>query len=190
MSIHALQKSALIRGGCLAVFATFALLSSPAIAQTELEKYKTAERMASEQLAKFDTLDFDVFTNQKWDRLKESHANDIVVHWPDGHETKGIEKHIEDLKAMFVYAPDNPNQGTPRQDRFRRMDKRHWRDGGDIYEADADRRWQIDPADRQAVQTGDVHGRALEGWRHGSGISVLGQPDIHETDRRHAVSIR
>jgi hypothetical protein len=57
-------------------------------------------------LAKFDTLDFDVFSNQKWDRLKESHAEDIVVTWPDGHETRGIEKHIEDLKAMFVYSPD------------------------------------------------------------------------------------
>jgi len=54
----------------------------------------------------FDTLDFDVFTNQKWDRLGESHARDIVVTWPDGHETKGIEKHIEDLKALFVFAPD------------------------------------------------------------------------------------
>src|SRR5439155_5033845 len=26
--------------------------------------------------------------------------------WPDGHETKGIERHIEDLKALFVFAPD------------------------------------------------------------------------------------
>ncbi len=54
----------------------------------------------------FDTLDFDVFSNQKWDRLNESHSKDIVVTWPDGHETKGIEKHIEDLKALFVFAPD------------------------------------------------------------------------------------
>src|SRR6059036_4093596 len=57
-------------------------------------------------LKTFDTLDFDVFSNQKWERLGESHAKDIVVTWPDGHETKGIEKHIEDLKAMFVYAPN------------------------------------------------------------------------------------
>ena len=54
----------------------------------------------------FDVLDFDVFSGQKWARLGESHAKDIVVTWPDGHETNGIEKHIEDLKAMFVYAPD------------------------------------------------------------------------------------
>ena len=54
----------------------------------------------------FDTLDFDVFSNQKWDRLKESHAPDIVVTWPDGHESKGIEKHTEDLKILFVFSPD------------------------------------------------------------------------------------
>jgi len=59
-----------------------------------------------EHLKTFDELDFDVFSNQKWDRLSESHGDDIVVTWPDGHETKGLAKHIEDLKAMFVYAPD------------------------------------------------------------------------------------
>ena len=58
------------------------------------------------QLKTFDLLDFDVFSNQKWDRLQESHAPDIIVTWPDGHETRGIAKHIEDLKALFVYAPD------------------------------------------------------------------------------------
>ena len=69
----------------------------------------TAEKQApavEKHLKTFDELDFDVFSNQKWARLQESHAKDIVVTWPDGHETKGIEKHIEDLKAMFVYAPD------------------------------------------------------------------------------------
>ena len=54
----------------------------------------------------FDVLDFDVFSNQKWERLHESHAKDIVVTWPDGHETKGIDRHLEDLEALFVFAPD------------------------------------------------------------------------------------
>lgn len=57
-------------------------------------------------LANFDDLDFNVFTGQKWDQLNKSHAANIVVHWPDGHTTQGIEKHIEDLKALFVWAPD------------------------------------------------------------------------------------
>ena len=82
-------------------------------AQTPAENPTTPppkpERQApkvEKNLKVFDTLDFDVFSNQKWDRLAESHAKDIVVTWPDGHETHGIERHIEDLKALFVYAPD------------------------------------------------------------------------------------
>jgi hypothetical protein len=82
-------------------------------AQTELEKYKTAERIGNEQIAKFDNLDFDVFTNQKWDRLKESHSKDIVVHCPDGRVTNGITKHIADMKEMFVYAPDTRIKAHP-----------------------------------------------------------------------------
>jgi len=57
-------------------------------------------------LKTFDVLDFDVFSNQKWERLAESHAADVIVTWPDGRETKGLRTHIDDLKALFVYAPD------------------------------------------------------------------------------------
>jgi len=57
-------------------------------------------------LKTFDALDFDVFSKQQWDRLKESHAENIKVFWPDGHFTEGINVHIEDLKKLFVYAPD------------------------------------------------------------------------------------
>ncbi|GAB2811279.1 ester cyclase [Ferruginibacter profundus] len=60
----------------------------------------------AKNLVTFDTLDYTVFSNQQWTRLHESHAKDIKVNWPDGHFTTGIDKHIEDLKAMFVYAPD------------------------------------------------------------------------------------
>lgn len=77
------------------------------------EKYKNAETIAMQHLKTFDELDFDVFTNQQWDRLKESHSENIIVHWPDGSQTKGIERHIEDLKAMFVYAPDTKIQEHP-----------------------------------------------------------------------------
>jgi SnoaL-like polyketide cyclase len=79
------------------------LAENPATPPPPHEKQVPA---VEKNLKVFDTLDFDVFSNQKWDRLKESHAPNIVVTWPDGHETKGIEKHIEDLKALFVFAPD------------------------------------------------------------------------------------
>ena len=83
------------------------------ISNAEMESLKKlALQVASEndsttaRLIKFDQLDFDVFSNQKWDRLKESHAPNIKVYWPDGHVTEGIEVHIEDLKKLFVHAPD------------------------------------------------------------------------------------
>src|SRR5438093_2606728 len=74
---------------------------------------QTGADQCGARLATFDTLDFDVFSNQKWPRLSESHASDIIVTWPDGHETNGIARHIEDLKAMFVYAPDTKIKEHP-----------------------------------------------------------------------------
>ena len=74
--------------------------------KAKLRQYEEDETATNNELATFDTLDYDVFSNQDWGRLRESHAQDIIVYWPDGHQTQGIEKHIEDLNAMFVYAPD------------------------------------------------------------------------------------
>ena len=66
----------------------------------------TGNETIEKSLVKFDTLDFTIFSNQEWTRMHESHAADIKVYWPDGHITNGLDKHIEDLKALFVYAPD------------------------------------------------------------------------------------
>jgi len=72
----------------------------------ELKKFTDQKATADKNLETFDTLDYVVFSNQEWTRLHESHSKDVKVNWPDGHQTQGIEKHIEDLKAMFVYSPD------------------------------------------------------------------------------------
>jgi hypothetical protein len=105
---------------CAALVAAVALTSFAAQAQTPAENPTTPPPKPEVQAPKverhlktFDTLDFDVFSNQKWDRLHESHGKDIVVTWPDGHETRGIDKHIEDLKALFVFAPDIAIQTHP-----------------------------------------------------------------------------
>lgn len=80
-------------------------------AELEALKQKLAEVEKARQteeanLANFDDLDFRVYSGQKWDELGKSHAQDITVHWPDGRTTKGIDAHVEDLKGMFVFAPD------------------------------------------------------------------------------------
>ncbi len=72
----------------------------------ELKKYTDEKATTDKNLETFDTLDFVVFSNQEWTRLHESHSKDVKVNWPDGHYTNGIERHIDDLKAMFVYSPD------------------------------------------------------------------------------------
>src|SRR5690349_9036328 len=74
--------------------------------RNQVKQLTANDATVAKNLERFDTLDFTVFTNQQWDRLHESHAADIRVYWPDGHMTEGIEKHIEDLKALFVFAPD------------------------------------------------------------------------------------
>lgn len=85
--------------------ALFAQSNSQAL-KTELKKYKEGEALISKYIDKFDTLDFKVFTGQQWQRFHESHSKDIIVYWPDGHYTTGLEKHLSDLKFMFSYAPD------------------------------------------------------------------------------------
>ena len=64
----------------------------------------TAEERVN--LETFDALDFEVFSGQDWARLGESHAPYIRVHFPDGHYTDGIDKHITDMAAWFQWAPD------------------------------------------------------------------------------------
>jgi len=109
------MRSAINGSFAIAVISAIALglLNGTASGQTPAEspqfpppKPEAQARAVEAKLKTFDVLDFDVFSNQKWDRLRESHAQDIIVTWPDGHETRGIDKHIEDLKALFVYAPD------------------------------------------------------------------------------------
>jgi len=74
--------------------------------RNQVKQLTANDETIAKNLEKFDTLDFTVFSNQQWGRFHESHAADIKVYWPDGHMTEGIEKHIEDLKALFVFAPD------------------------------------------------------------------------------------
>jgi hypothetical protein len=64
-------------------------------------------------LETFDELDFEIFSHADWARLGESHAQHVRVHWPDGHFTDGIDRHVEDLAALFVWAPDTRIQVHP-----------------------------------------------------------------------------
>lgn len=74
--------------------------------QKQLKELTAADKLVQEHLAKFDTLDYTIFSNQQFARFHESHGENIKVYWPDGHVTTGLAKHLEDMKALFIYAPD------------------------------------------------------------------------------------
>jgi hypothetical protein len=105
MKRHPSTPAAAVAVCCWALTAA-GLTGCSTVSSPKLAQYEEAEQIANNHLVKFDTLDFDVYTHQKWERFSESHAKDILVHYPDGHTTKGIEQHIEELKPMFVFAPD------------------------------------------------------------------------------------
>lgn len=79
----------------------------------QLQAFIDEQKQENKNLEVFDELDFKVFTNQEWARLHESHHKDIIVNWPDGHQTFGIDRHIEDLKFLFVFAPDTRIETHP-----------------------------------------------------------------------------
>ncbi|WP_424244138.1 hypothetical protein Dip510_001330 [Elusimicrobium posterum] len=82
--------------------------------QKEMLKTFIAQRETGEKnLKTFDELDFVVYSNQEWTRLHESHAKDILVHYPDGSTTKGLADHITELKKTFVFAPDTSIKEHP-----------------------------------------------------------------------------
>ncbi len=97
----------------IASIVTFTSCGNNSVSEAEIDSLKnqitqltSGNDDIAKHLASFDTLDYTIFSNQEWTRMHESHSNDIKVIWPDGHNAIGIEKHIEDLKALFVYAPD------------------------------------------------------------------------------------
>jgi hypothetical protein len=77
---------------------------SPAVSSTR--QHDEELKLVPTHLANFDDFDYNVLTNQKWTGLHRGHAHDILVHWLDGRAAKGIDKHMDDLKAMFIWAPD------------------------------------------------------------------------------------
>jgi hypothetical protein len=90
-----------------------AYTSDIASLRSQIKELTASNAMIAKNLITFDTLDYTVFSNQEWARLHESHSNDIKVNWPDGHFTTGIDRHIADLKALFVYAPNTSIKQHP-----------------------------------------------------------------------------
>ncbi|MEZ5105849.1 MAG: ester cyclase [Draconibacterium sp.] len=82
-------------------------------AKKQLDEILSGIKQTENYLQKFDTLDFVVYSNQEWERLHESHAENILVYYPDGSTTVGLEDHIAALEPMFVFAPNTKITAHP-----------------------------------------------------------------------------
>jgi len=72
------------------------------------------DQLTQERLRRFDSLDFQFYSNQMWDSLAISHDANIKVYYPDGTTTTGLfPQHIDMLKPMFVFAPDTKITSHP-----------------------------------------------------------------------------
>ena len=105
-------------------------------------------------LANFDDLDFRVYTDQQWQDLHKSHTKDVIVHWPDGHTTQGIEKHIEDLKYMWTFHPTTGSRTSrPVRNPGRRMDCGYGLAGGHFHQTDGSPGRKNHPAHGQGLRS-------------------------------------
>ena len=58
------------------------------------------------------TVDFRVYSGQKWDQFSSSHAPDILVHYPDGSTTKGLPEHIAPVETSVCVRTGYKDQRT------------------------------------------------------------------------------
>jgi SnoaL-like polyketide cyclase len=103
----------ILTNSCVAISVIGLSLPGTAASAASAHEACTGPNTVSKHLEIFDDLDFNVYSHQKWDELKKSHSNDILVHYPDGHTTKGLDAHILELKQAFVFAPDTRISAHP-----------------------------------------------------------------------------
>src|ERR1700730_2449621 len=82
--------------------------------ETKISPDQQSNQLTQERLRRFDSLDFVFYSNQQWDSLAISHADNIKVYYPDGTITEGLfPQHIDMLKPLFVFAPDTKITSHP-----------------------------------------------------------------------------
>jgi predicted ester cyclase len=81
--------------------------------QKKVDQYEADKKEIEKRLIRFDSLDYHHYNNQQWDSFRISHTDNIIVTYPDGHQTKDLSTHLEELKPQFQFAPDTKITSHP-----------------------------------------------------------------------------
>ncbi|MBT2747893.1 MULTISPECIES: ester cyclase [unclassified Lysobacter] len=102
----ALSLATVFAAGCNRASPDRAPLTAAAADATILKRMQAEQAQQDRNLQTFDELDFVHYSNQQWNDFHKSHAQNILVHYPDGRTTTGLDAHIAELKPQFAFAPD------------------------------------------------------------------------------------
>lgn len=85
------------------------LLAAISVASVAAEPKKSEKEQVQANLKRFDRLDFDAYSQRKNMKLfKDLHCPDVVVKFPDGRVTHGIDAHLADMdNILFNGTPDS-----------------------------------------------------------------------------------
>lgn len=113
-----LLSSVLLSGFVVGIlFASCNDSQTPSSTETKTSNDATSnnnDQLTQERLRRFDSLDFQFYSNQKWDSFAISHDANIKVVYPDGKITAGLyPQHIDMLTPMFAFAPDTKITNHP-----------------------------------------------------------------------------
>jgi len=96
----------LAAAGCARPQSAAPPLTAARVDAAVLKRLQAEQTQEDRNLQTFDELDFVHYSGQQWDHFHRSHAPNILVHYPDGSTTTGLEAHLERLKPQFAFAPD------------------------------------------------------------------------------------
>ncbi|MCW8330166.1 ester cyclase [Photobacterium sp. SDRW27] len=69
--------------------------------QLQVDAHKAEREQTAKHLATFDELDLEAFNHRDMKRIGEIHADDVIVHNPDGTKTSPFKPHSEELQYLF-----------------------------------------------------------------------------------------
>ena len=64
-----------------------------------------SDAAAEQNLTRFTTSELDGFNRRDFDLLASYHADDVLVHMPDGRVIEGVAQHMQDLRDMLYGVP-------------------------------------------------------------------------------------